>query len=133
MLGINSILLLLIFFCNWTNIGTFRQSNLLLLTEFIPSKNLQERKIYSSQDLRQIRSEVNKDQRLRVLPPSLVCRIRSLKLHRKKSRKERGGRVRLLSNKINNNNLITVATSDLTSTTSIANSNKILSLGLANV
>ena len=53
----------------------------------MPLENLQ---VYESSDLRSIRSMFNKNPGLRLLPPSTVLRIRSLKLHRKRKRGSRG-------------------------------------------
>ena len=75
-----------------------------------PKADLNCRK-YERNELKNIRSLMTTNSKLGTLSPTVVKRIRELKIHKKRRRGRRGGRSRmpLLSNNVNNNNLITVA------------------------
>ena len=98
------------------NLLEYRKDTVISLT---PQQH--SRKIYTQQELIQLRHTTNKSPYLRELPISLIRRIRSLKINKKRKRGRSGGVVKdaILHSNINQNNLITVATSAIGKTSKI--------------
>ena len=110
MLGVHSLIFLFIVLFAVGNIVSYRQYNLILLTN---SKEASMKVgIYESSELRRIRCWMNKNPGHIVLPPSTVMRVRSLKLQCKTRIKHCGGveRTQLPDNGMNINNIPVVTT-----------------------